>query len=647
MLTPRPRIGTVGEAVMVEVNCWDFEVADVQIHRYDIQPMQPQEVTENGINQLKLHEKFLLKYMKFVYNLMDDDVFSDANRFCFSLEPLERKFTLSEPQYLDVYEGERKLRLKYVIKKLRTISAQSIKQYMENPNSMREETPQKAINMLDNLFRWVNRKIFEIFLNGVYLRDPEKICSNGLYSIYRDTGKSFSKVLTMFSLSDKTADEIIIKAFDMSVTEYFTRKYGIVLKYPNLPCVRIEKNRDEFMPMELLTVLPFQKAREDKRRIASEVTRIAAVKPSERFRDLERMVKQVMSLRSSLISKLNLKFTDPKPVRVVARELPQPNSRFFNGTQEMKRGSWSHEPFLESASTFLKWVIVVLHPFKIRNVDWLRKELPMAAQKSGLEMDRNSELGGSNWQVSQLSDWWGKEIIMVAGADVTHPTSKNGGLRKSVAAVVASISPDLVKYAAVVRQQEHKLASECINGMKDIFTDLLDGQFYQVLESELGDIQEACTDIRPGYEPGITFIVVQKHHHIRSTPISEKSQNISPGTVVDSEITHNREFDFYLCSHKAIQGTSKPAHYTVLYDDNDWDSDDLQLFTYFLCRASMRSNRTISYPTPTYYAHLAAFRGRSWLKDALNPSAFLKNSKFAIVEGQKDLMFFLKSLYLD
>ncbi|KAG4996968.1 hypothetical protein JHK84_028001 [Glycine max] len=36
--------------------------------------------------------------------------------------------------------------------------------------------------------------------------------------------------------------------------------------------------------------------------------------------------------------------------------------------------------------------------------------------------------------------------------------------------------------------------------------------------------------------------------------------NILPGTVVDSKICHPTEFDFYLCSHAGIQGTSRPAH---------------------------------------------------------------------------------------
>lgn len=127
--------------------------------------------------------------------------------------------------------------------------------------------------------------------------------------------------------------------------------------------------------------------------------------------------------------------------------------------------------------------------------------------------------------------------------------------------------------------------------------------------------------------------------HIYSLPF--RSPNVAPGTVVDTQITHKREFDFYLCSHQGIQGSSKPAHYSVIYDDNNWNADDLQVFTYFLCHAYMRCNRSVSYPAPTYYAHLAAFRARDWLKDAPNPALFLKNNKFNIVEDQKDLMFFL------
>ena len=43
----------------------------------------------------------------------------------------------------------------------------------------------------------------------------------------------------------------------------------------------------------------------------------------------------------------------------------------------------------------------------------------------------------------------------------------------------------------------------------------------------------------------------------------DKSGNCPAGTVVDRDITHPTEFDFYLQSHAGLLGTSRPAHYSV------------------------------------------------------------------------------------
>ena len=60
------------------------------------------------------------------------------------------------------------------------------------------------------------------------------------------------------------------------------------------------------------------------------------------------------------------------------------------------------------------------------------------------------------------------------------------------------------------------------------------------------------------YQPGITFIAVQKRHHTRlfcrnEEDRSGRSGNIPAGTTVDVGICHPTEFDFYLCSHAGIQ----------------------------------------------------------------------------------------------
>ncbi|CAN6298683.1 unnamed protein product, partial [Urochloa humidicola] len=88
----------------------------------------------------------------------------------------------------------------------------------------------------------------------------------------------------------------------------------------------------------------------------------------------------------------------------------------------------------------------------------------------------------------------------------------------------------------------------------------------------------------------VTAMIVQKQHHTRlfannhnDQRTVDRSGNILPGTVVDSKICHPTEFDFYLCSHAGIQGTSRPAHYHVLWDGNKFTADELQTLTNNLC----------------------------------------------------------------
>ncbi|CAN1265713.1 Protein argonaute 1 [Linum perenne] len=148
-----------------------------------------------------------------------------------------------------------------------------------------------------------------------------------------------------------------------------------------------------------------------------------------------------------------------------------------------------------------------------------------------------------------------------------------------------------------------------------------EGQFYQVLLYELDAIRKACASLEPNYQPPVTFVVVQKRHHTRLFANNhrdrnsvDRSGNILPGTVVDSKICHPTEFDFYLCSHAGIQGTSRPAHYHVLWDENKFTADGLQSLTNNLCYTYARCTRSVSIVPPAYYAHLAAFRARFYME---------------------------------
>uniref|UniRef100_A0A5B6ZD42 Protein argonaute 5 n=1 Tax=Davidia involucrata TaxID=16924 RepID=A0A5B6ZD42_DAVIN len=278
---------------------------------------------------------------------------------------------------------------------------------------------------------------------------------------------------------------------------------------------------------------------------------------------------------------------------------------------------------------------------------------------------------------------------IIFGADVTHPQPGEDS-SPSIAAVVASMDwPEVTKYRGLVSAQPHreeiiqdlyKLNQDHSHG--GIIRELLiafrrstghkphriifyrdgvsEGQFNQVLLYEMDAIRRACISLEENYLPPVTFVVVQKRHHTRLFPmehnnrsLTDRSGNILPGTVVDTKICHPSEFDFYLCSHAGIQGTSRPTHYHVLYDENKFTADALQTLTNNLCYTYARCTRSVSIVPPAYYAHLAAFRARYYIEGDVSDSGSTSGGNRAtrernvevrplpaIKDNVKDVMFY-------
>lgn len=110
----------------------------------------------------------------------------------------------------------------------------------------------------------------------------------------------------------------------------------------------------------------------------------------------------------------------------------------------------------------------------------------------------------------------------------------------------------------------------------------------------------ACEKL--GIKPTITLIIVGKRHHVRFFPRSDnegdRSGNCFAGTVVDSDVVNPVEFDFYLLSHGGILGTSRPAHYNVLLDENKFTYVLLNNFSAsVLSMLTLRSGLTVCSPS--------------------------------------------------
>ncbi|KAK1126616.1 hypothetical protein K0M31_004243 [Melipona bicolor] len=226
---------------------------------------------------------------------------------------------------------------------------------------------------------------------------------------------------------------------------------------------------------------------------------------------------------------------------------------------------------------------------------------------------------------------------MIVGADVTHPSPDATNI-PSIAAVAASHDPNAFQYNVEIRLQSPR--EEIISDLKQIMIKQLlyfyqktghkprrlifyrdgvsEGQLTQVIHHELFAIKEAIAQLEGTKYcmVPITFFVVQKRHHIRLFPTDAKNSddrngNVQAGTIVDSEITHPTQIDFYLVSHASIQGTARPTKYRCIWNENGMHEDEIEELTYYLCHLFARCTRSVSYPAPTYYAHLAAFRARA------------------------------------
>ncbi|KAL3217438.1 hypothetical protein MRX96_032389 [Rhipicephalus microplus] len=146
-----------------------------------------------------------------------------------------------------------------------------------------------------------------------------------------------------------------------------------------------------------------------------------------------------------------------------------------------------------------------------------------------------------------------------------------------------------------------------------------EGQFMEVRNREESAIRLACQEMSPNRDvragpslsPSFRSDTTPGSCRPATATVVGMCRNVPPGPTVDSVVTHPLNFNFFLCSHFGIQGTSKPSHYYIVWDDSNFSADDLQKLSFYLCHTYARCARSVSIPAPVYYAHLAAYRAKS------------------------------------
>ena len=259
----------------------------------------------------------------------------------------------------------------------------------------------------------------------------------------------------------------------------------------------------------------------------------------------------------------------------------------------------------------------------------------------------NLKAGGVNHRLKDDFGLLKEGKTMFVGYDVTHPTNMpTSSSAPSIVGLVSSIDQDLAQWPAMTWEQEARqeiLNTQLVDAFESrielwqkhngnhmpqnivIFRDgVSEGQFAQVVENEIPMIRAACSKRYTATKqpmPKLSLIISVKRHQTRFYPSNaeemSRSGNIRNGTVVDRGITLAPYWDFYLTAHDALQGTARPAHYTVLLDEvfrhkcGAGAANELERLTHELCYLFGRATKAVSICPPAYYADIVCERARS------------------------------------
>ncbi|KAM0324838.1 hypothetical protein ACHAQA_007804 [Verticillium albo-atrum] len=262
---------------------------------------------------------------------------------------------------------------------------------------------------------------------------------------------------------------------------------------------------------------------------------------------------------------------------------------------------------------------------------------------SNVAMKVNAKLGGTTCRIPHPNAKAPKgqppffsEPTMIMGLDISHAGA--GVSSPSMAAMTMSMDKDACRYAAACQTNGYRVemlspanTNELLGKLVPMWMTKLgsktpprhvyffrdgvsEGQFAQVMDIELGAIKAYFREKYQNMVPKFTVIVATKRHHIRFFPArgkGDRNNNAQPGTLLENEVCHPFQWDFYLCAHSAIQGTARPVHYHVLLDEAKVDHCKLQQMIYQHSYQYARSTTPVSLHPAVYYADLAAGRARA------------------------------------
>ncbi|KAN0028498.1 hypothetical protein ACTFIV_010343 [Dictyostelium citrinum] len=238
-----------------------------------------------------------------------------------------------------------------------------------------------------------------------------------------------------------------------------------------------------------------------------------------------------------------------------------------------------------------------------------------------------AKLGLAPWGLSQDIYKGVPKKTMVIGIDVGHNSDMRG---HSVVGFVATIDDKFQKFfsRAYVQERPGKEiigtledatkeamksyfnANNCLPELVIVYRDGVgDGMLDLVNKNEIAAMKKgfAETPSSWGVKPKLVYTIVKKNTNARFFTNDNKRENPPPGTLIDSKITHQNWYDFFLVSQVAFKGSVNPTHYHVLLDEHQMAADLFQFFTFQMCHLYFNFEKSVRVPASCQFAHKMAF----------------------------------------
>jgi hypothetical protein len=198
---------------------------------------------------------------------------------------------------------------------------------------------------------------------------------------------------SIYGVSALPADEPIvsIKGEDMSVADYFRKRYTLLLQYPKLPLVNVGSRhvgKETWLPVELCKVAPGQRCTNIDDLDTAEIIRQTCKPPDVRKQIVKEQVRKAALENDPFLAAFGVK-VDQRLETTRAGVIAPPEVQYANVSETPSRGQWNlrDKHLVESGAPLLNWGVVILANVREREVQNFVHSLVDMADTSGLVVE--------------------------------------------------------------------------------------------------------------------------------------------------------------------------------------------------------------------------------------------------------------------